>query len=237
MTPMHISVVLPCYNEAANIERTTLSVLQWFDRLGYDGEAIIVDDGSTDNSPNILQSLAARDGRVRIVTHQKNKGYGEAVKSGCDAASKEWIAFMDSDGQFSIDDLSILLSHTDQYAFVTGRRRKRADPFFRVVFGKLLGLLIFCNFGLWLRDVNCGLKMFRKDVWPRIRPAAGREKFFNAEMFLRLEKEKIPWLQVDVPHYPRKFGAPTGGTGAIIVRMMKELKEVKRMWKRESGTV
>jgi glycosyltransferase involved in cell wall biosynthesis len=230
MLSMQLSLVLPCFNEAANIERTALEVLAWLQTSGTEGDVIIVDDGSSDDSPRILRDLSQKDKRIRIVTHATNKGYGEAVKSGCDAARKEWIAFMDSDGQFQIKDLALLLAQSDRYAFVTGRRRKRADPFFRVIFGKLLGLLIFINFGLWLRDVNCGMKLFRKDIWLQIRPTAGREKFFNAEMFLRLKRQSIPWLQVDVPHYPRLRGTPTGGTFAIIVRMMQELRDVRRMW-------
>lgn len=223
-----LTIVLPCYNERENIAATLNDVMQWVDATGKHAEIVAVDDGSSDGTPQLLRQAADGDPRIRVVAHQQNQGYGAAVRTGCDAAQNEWIVFMDSDGQFHASDIDILLAHTGAYAFVTGRRRRRADPPFRVVFGKLLGLLIWVSFGVWLRDVNCGMKAFRRDVWPRIRPVSGLEKFFNTEMFLRLKDAGIPWLQVDVPHYPRMHGMATGGTGAIIIRMLRELSALKR---------
>lgn len=153
---MDISVVLPCFNEEENIERTVREVLTWLNEEKIEGKVIVVDDGSSDRSAEILQLLSHEDPRVFIVTHQKNKGYGLAVRSGLDAATTTYISFVDSDGQFHISDLNRLIPHLKEFDFVPGRRRKRADSFVRNVFGKILGVLIFTVFGLWIRDVNCG---------------------------------------------------------------------------------
>ena len=162
-----------------------------------------------------------------MVRHEKNGGYGVAVRSGCDRATTEWIAFMDSDGQFHIKDVEHLLKHVDHFPFVTGRRAHRADSFVRNMFGKVLGAMNILVLGLWVRDVNCGLKLFRRDIWKDIRPTRGVEKLFNTEMFLRLKQKKIPWHQVNVPHYPRRAGTPTGGSVRVIVRMFKELWDLR----------
>ncbi len=231
---MHLSVVHPCYNEEENIERTVHATLQWLDTEGHDGEVVVVDDGSTDKSAEILRQLSNEDNRVKVVTHESNQGYGISVRSGCDAASQEYIAFMDSDGQFKIEDLSLLLPHLEQFDFVPGRRRRRADPFIRNVFGKILGVLIFCVFGLWIRDVNCGLKVFKKSLWPTMRPLYGTEKFFNTELYLRLKRAGVQWQQVDVPHYPRTAGSPTGGSGRVIVHMIKELFDLRTKLRSEA---
>ena len=140
-----------------------------------------------------------------------------AVRDGCDAAEKEWTAFMDSDGQFRVEDLRILIEHVNQCDAVFGRRRHRADPLIRNVFGKILGFLNLAMFGMYIRDVNCGLKIFRTDLWPKMRPLYGTEKFFNTEIYLRLKKAGLPWKQIDVPHYPRAAGTPCGGSGRVIV--------------------
>lgn len=224
---MQLSIVHPCYNEEENIERTVHATLAWLDAEGHDGEVVVVNDGSKDKSAEILEQLAKEDSRVSIVTHDVNQGYGISVRSGCDAATKDYIAFMDSDGQFKIEDLSLLLPHLEKYDFVPGRRRRRADPFIRNVFGKILGVLIFCTFGMWIRDVNCGLKVFKKSLWPTMRPLYGTEKFFNTELYLRLKRAGVQWIQIDVPHYPRTAGSPTGGSGRVIFNMIKELFDLR----------
>lgn len=228
MTRVQLSIVLPCYNEEANIRATVAEVLAWAKNEGFSFETIVVDDGSTDATPVILGELAAAHPELRVVRHRENAGYGMAVRSGCDAAAGEWIAFMDSDGQFRIADLHLLLPHLRDHAFVGGRRRKRADPLPRVLYGKILAFFNLVVFGMWIRDVNCGLKVFRRDIWCTIRPEHGIEKLFNAELYLRLKRAGIPWKQVAVPHHPRRAGAPTGASGRAIKRMMREVLHLRR---------
>jgi glycosyltransferase involved in cell wall biosynthesis len=220
---MTLSIILPCYNEEENIAAAIHDVDAWIVSSNVDGTIIVVNDGSTDGSLALLKKLEKEISRLRIVDLPKNGGYGIAVRAGCDAATTDIIAFMDSDLQFQAKDLSLLLEHMDEYAFVTGRRAHRADSFIRNAFGKILGAMNVLVLGLWVRDVNCGMKMFRRDIWKTIRPVHGVEKLFNTEMFLRLKRNKIPWLTVNVPHYPRVAGNPTGGSVKVIVRMFWEL--------------
>lgn len=225
---MTISIVLPCYNERENIADAVSDVASWFHSRSLQGEIIVVDDGSKDGSLGVLEALRQKYPLLKIVHHEKNQGYGLAVRSGCDAATTEWIAFMDSDGQFHADDLDRLIALTKEYPFVTGRRRRRADSLLRNTFGKVLGSMNVLVLGLWVRDVNCGMKIFRCDIWKDIRPTYGVEKLFNTEMFLRLKYRHIPWTQVDVPHYPRLHGAQTGGSVRVIIRMFKELWNLRQ---------
>ncbi len=225
---VQLSIVLPCFNEESNVRATVEEVMMWGKAQPFAVEVVAVDDGSSDATPVLLGELSAEFSNLRVVRHRENAGYGMAVRSGCDAASGEWISFMDSDGQFKIADISLLLPHLGEYAFVAGRRRKRADPLPRVVYGKVLALFNLLVFGMWIRDVNCGLKVFRRDIWQTIRPEHGIEKLFNAELFLRLKRAKIGWKQVAVPHHPRRSGAPTGASGRAIKRMMREVMMLKR---------
>jgi dolichol-phosphate mannosyltransferase len=225
---MTISVVLPCFNEEANIGNTIKDVSSWMQHASMEGEIIVVNDGSRDGTAALLEHLRESMPMLRIVHHEKNQGYGVAVRSGCDASTKDIIVFMDSDGQFHAEDIALLLASIDQFEVVTGRRRHRADSFVRNTYGKVLGLLNLAVFGLWVRDVNCGLKAFRKSTWPKIRPVHGVEKLFNTELFMRLKQQGIPWATIDVPHYPRTAGAQTGGSPRVILRMFRELFALKR---------
>lgn len=224
---MTLSIILPCFNEEQNIEYSVRDVERWLAEANIDGTIIVVDDGSKDQSVTILKNLQKELPNLKLVEHTKNGGYGIAVRSGCDAATTDLICFMDSDGQFQAKDLSLLLEHIDPYAFVTGRRAHRADPFIRNMFGKILGAMNVIVLQLWVRDVNCGLKLFRREIWPTIRPTRGVEKLFNTEMFMRLKKNNIPWYTVNVPHYPRRAGTPTGGSIRVIIRMFKELWDLR----------
>lgn len=228
MKTMQLSVILPCYNEEANIRATLEEVLAWAKGVEGGCEIIAVDDGSFDATPVILGEMAALHPQIRVVRHRENGGYGLAVRTGCDAAAGAWIAFMDSDGQFHIADLGSLLPHVHDYAFVTGRRRRRMDPLPRIVYGKILAFFNLVVFGMWIRDVNCGLKVFRREIWQTIRPEHGIEKLFNAEMFLRLKRAGIPWKQVAVPHHPRRAGLPTGASGRALHRMVKEVSALRK---------
>lgn len=223
-----LSIVLPCFNEEANIAECVRDVQTWMEATHIEGEIVVVNDGSQDRCGEILADLANKDARVKILTHECNQGYGIAVRTGLDAASKEHIGFMDSDLQFHAKDIDLLLPHLNTYKFVTGRRRHRADSFMRNMFGKVLGGMNVILFGIWVRDVNCGMKVMKRDIWQTIRPTYGVEKLFNTEVFLRLKRAHIPWKYVDVPHYPRKAGNPTGGSIRVIGRMFKEAWDLRR---------
>jgi len=224
---MNISIVLPCYNERENIAAAVRDVRAWMGGAGHEGEIIVVDDGSRDDSATILRALQQEIPNLKIVTHEKNQGYGLAVRSGLDAAAAEWIGFMDSDLQFEAKDFDLLLRHADSYSFLTGPRAHRPDTFVRNPLGKTPGAMNVIVFLLWVRDVNCGMKIFKREIWPAIRPTRGVEKLFNTEMFIRLKQNRIPWKTVNVPHYPRKAGSPTGGSVRVIIRMFQELMKIR----------
>lgn len=230
---MHLSIVLPCFNEEQNVERTVTDVARWFEQEKIDGEIVAVNDGSTDGTASVLAGLATRMPQLKIVTHEKNQGYGSAVRSGCDAATKEYTGYMDSDGQFRVEDFSQLLQFLPEYDFVTGRRLKRADPFIRMVNAKLYGFLVWVALGVWVRDINCAMKVWKTSLWPKIRPVHSTGALINGEIFFRLHHQKIPWKQVPVHHYPRLLGKQTGANIRVILKMFRDLFRLKQACLRE----
>lgn len=220
--------MLPCYNEEGNIERVVRDAFEWMSRRELSGEVVVTNDGSKDGSRGILDRMQRSYPELVVVHHPVNQGYGAALRSGCDRASGDVIAVMDSDRQFAVEDIGRLLPLLQTYDFVTGYREKRADPLRRKINAMLYGFLIRFYLGVKVRDVNCALKVFRRSLWPRIRPTYGTGALYNAEIFLNLKKLKIPWGQTAVPHYARKAGKQTGAKISVILRMFKELAALKR---------
>jgi glycosyltransferase involved in cell wall biosynthesis len=168
-----------------------------------------------------------------VVTHERNQGYGSAVRSGCDAATQEYVGFMDGDGQFRAADFSLLVPFLAEFDFVTGRRVKRADTLIRTLNAKLYGFLLFVVLGVWVRDVNCAMKVWKRSIWPLIRPRYATGALINGEIFYRLKANRIHWKQVPVHHYPRVHGRQTGANTRVILRMFRDLFFLKRAYRME----
>lgn len=220
---MQLSIALPCFNEEGNLPATIADLDAWMHRRAISGEIIAVNDGSKDGTGRVLEELRKTYPRLRIVTHPQNRGYGAAVRSGCDAATTEWVGFMDSDGQFHAEDFDKLLPSCGTFSLIVGRRRHRADPFMRKVNAKCFGFLTWIVFRVWVRDLNCAMKIFRRDLWQRIRPVHATGALFNAELFVRARRAGVRWSQVDVSHYPRTKGIQTGANPLVVLRMFREL--------------
>ncbi len=220
---MQLSIALPCFNEEANLPSTIADLDTWMRTQGIEGEIIAVNDGSMDRTGAVLQDLEKTYANLRIVTHERNRGYGAAVRSGCDAATTEWVGFMDSDGQFHPEDFEKLIAVSGTSPLVVGRRRHRADPFMRKINAKCFGFLAWVVLGVWVRDVNCAMKIYRRDLWLRVRPLHATGALFTAELFARARRAGVQWQQVDVGHYPRTRGTQTGASPTVILKMFKEL--------------
>jgi len=230
---MQLSIVLPAFNEEHNIERTVTSVAAWFAREHIEGEIIVVDDGSGDGTAGALKHLQGSLPFLRVVTHERNLGYGSAVRAGCDAATKEYVGYMDSDGQFAVEDFNQLLPFLQEFDFVTGRRTKRADPFIRLVNAKLYGFLVYVALGVWVHDINCAMKVWKRSLWQQIRPRVSTGALINAEIFYRLKSLGIRWKQIPVRHFPREKGIQTGANIWVILKMFRDLFALKKTILRE----
>src|SRR5262245_18628861 len=164
-----LSVVLPAYNEEANIDRVVRAVGAYPDPTGIDYEILPVNDGSRDRTPEILDALQRQMPRVRPQQHPQNRGYGGALRTGFDAARKRYVFYMDGDGQFDIKDLDNLLPLASEDVIVTGFRIERRDPFIRRLNAKLFGgWLVRIMLNVYVKDLNCAFKLIPKRVFETI---------------------------------------------------------------------
>src|ERR671933_99890 len=234
-TSFSISAVLPAYNEAAIIERTVRHVAEVLGGLADVFEVIVTNDGSRDGTGAVLADLQARepDLHLRVVTHERNRGYGAALASGFDAARKDLIFLTDGDKQFDVTELSGFIPAMDaQTDMVIGWRKKRADPFMRKL--NALGWKTLVNglFGYTARDVDCAFKLFRRRVWESLTVHA-RGATFSAEFLIKARRLGFRVKELPVSHFPRTAGSPTGARLDVIMRAFVELFRLWRNLDRE----
>jgi glycosyltransferase involved in cell wall biosynthesis len=220
-----VSIVLPAYNEAANIAVAVRAVLDALDGRGWEGEVIVVDDGSQDHTRSLVQALADADPRVRLVPHDRNQGYGAALRSGIGAARCEHIFFTDADLQFDVGEIGRLEAWSATYDIIVGYRRPRQDHWLRRLNGWSWNRLINGLFDLGVRDVDCAFKVFHRRVFDTI-GIQSLGAFVNSEILVRASAAGFRIKEVPVSHYPRRAGTATGGQVRVIGRAWVELGEL-----------
>jgi len=218
-----LSIILPLYNEAGHIENLVGNLIADIKNYIVDFEIILVDDGSTDKGPSIINKLSLLYSAVRIINHPKNKGYGSAVKSGIYIARKDWALIMDADGQFKINELKALWDKKSFYNIILGYRKKRADNFYRNFLGKSGNFLanLFLKTDVFIKDINCGFKLIKlRDLKTISLSSTGG--IINFEILFGLLKHNPLITQLPITHYRRKTGKSTGGNLKTIIKIIEE---------------
>ncbi len=222
-----LSVVLPAYNEAKNIEGTVSEAISYLRGKFEQFEIIVVNDGSVDGTREVVERLSLSNPTVVLINHPVNLGYGSALRSGFERASLDYVFFMDSDGQFKISDVDRLLPFIGNYDVIVGYRGKRADSFIRSLNTRLYHLYIRFLFGLKVRDIDCAFKLFPKSAYDAIKPVKSGGALFSVEFLIKLRKKGFTLREVPVRHFPRRFGKQTGANLRVILRMFKECWKLK----------
>ncbi len=209
-----LSLILPAFNEEAGIAHAILEADEALCKLGVVYEIIVIDDGSSDRTAAIVtQTANARPG-VRLIRHDNNRGYGAALRSGFEAARGQRIAFTDADCQFFLDDLALLLPLTDQQPIAVGYRIDRQDAPLRRFYSRGYNLLARFLLGIRVRDIDCALKVFRRDALECILPET-RGFFVNTEMLTKARQLHLGMAEAGVRHRPRRRGESKVSAGDI----------------------
>jgi len=232
-----LTFFFPAFNEEESLAET---VRRAIDEIGplVDGsiEVLVVDDGSTDRTPEMADALVAADIRVRV-HHQENRGYGGALRAGFANASGELICFSDGDLQFDLLEMSRLLSRLEDPAMravnaVIGYRIKRRDPPHRIFIAKSYNAIVSALFGLRVRDIDCAMKLFRREVFDGL-PLDTDSPFLSAELLIKLRARGERLAQVGVNHFPRAAGTNTGASFRKILRTFRDIGKLRlALWTR-----
>ncbi len=223
--PTSLSIVLPCFDEAAAIGGVVEAALAAGRSVVGQLEVLVVDDGSTDATAEAVEALCAVHPEVRLLRHGTNRGYGAALRTGFAAARHEHVFFTDGDGQFDLSDLPRLHELTMRYDVVSAYRRSRRDPWARVLNGLAWTLLTNVLLGADVRDVNCAFKLFPRKL---LEEAELRSEgaLLSAELLSEARRLGYSIGQLPVAHLPRRAGRATGADPAVIGRAFRELAEL-----------
>lgn len=219
-----LSVFFPAYNEEDNIGLTVDKAIAFLPDVAEKWEIIVVNDGSKDQTEEIVKSLIKKEKRISLINHFPNKGYGEAIKSGLYGAKYEWIFFTDSDGQFEIAELKNFLTLTNGNQIIVGFRLNRQDSLVRKIFGWGWTQLSNILLGIKVSDVDCAFKLVKKEVIDKIpRLVSSRGGMISPELLAKARKADFKITQVGVHHFPRKAGRQTGADLKVIFNSFLDL--------------
>jgi len=221
-----LTVFFPAFNEEGIIEKTVTDAVAACAPLAADLEVVVVDDGSADQTAAIVERMAAADPRVRLIRHERNRGYGAALRSGFSGARKDLVFFSDADGQFDLRELPGSLAMLDQAPVVVGFRIKRNDPPHRIFIAKTYKLIVRMVFGLRIRDIDCAFKLFRRDVFEGL-TLESNGAFISSELLIKLRRQGVPIVERGVNHYPRTTGESKGAGLGVILKTIRDILRLR----------
>lgn len=225
-----ISAFFPCYNDGGTIASMVLSALVTLREITDDYEVIVVDDAGKDYAPLILEELERiYPGEVRVIRHEKNRGYGGALRSGFAAATKEWVFYTDGDAQYDPRELKNLVDALGEGVdVVNGYKIDRSDPLIRKIIGRIYHYTVKFLFGFRLRDVDCDFRLIRRSIFDRI-TLESNHGTICLEMVKKMQDAGFRFVEVPVHHYHRAYGRSQFFNFPRIWRTAKDL--VRLWWK------
>lgn len=222
-----LSLILPAFNEEESIAAVIVKAAGYLEARFPRYEIVVVNDGSADGTRGIVERLMRSNPNILLVNHQKNFGYGAALRSGFDRATTEYILLMDSDGQFAIEDLERLRPFLGEYDAVIGYRAERADALKRLVIMWVFHRVMRLLFGLRFRDIDCAFKLFPRSAYEAVRPLRSEGALVSAELLARFARSGVRIKEVAVRHFPRAGGRSKGATIPVILETLKECFRLK----------
>lgn len=217
---------MPAYNEQDVLPEALAEAVTALDRVADEWELVVVDDGSTDRTPQILAEWSAREPRVRVLTQRPNQGYSKALTRGFADARFEAVFYTDADAQFDLAEIARLAPHLATHEMVAGYRLGRKDPWVRLLTSRVYNLIQGLTLGIRVRDVNCAFKLFRRSFFERV--TLSSDGFLvDAELYARARRAGLTWTQVGVTHRPRMAGRSTV-KAATVTATLRELWRLRR---------
>ena len=202
-----LSVFFPAYNDADSLPALLAGTFDVLEDNVEDYEVTVVNDGSRDNTGEVLRNLQRVYGpRLRVVTHLVNRGYGGALRTGFETATKEHVFYTDGDGQYDVRELPLLLGQVRAHiGLVNGYKLERHDPWHRIVIGRAYNAFARILFRIEVRDIDCDFRLIQRDLLKNLR-LTSTSGTICVELVRKLELSGCGVAEVGVHHYPRLHG-------------------------------
>jgi glycosyltransferase involved in cell wall biosynthesis len=222
-----LSVFFPAYNDAGTIASLALIAHMTARTLSDDYEIIVVDDGSPDHTGELLDEMARHFAWLKVVHHPKNRGYGGALRTGFETASKDLVFYTDGDAQYDPRELARLHEAlTPEVDFVNGYKTGRSDPAHRIVIGRAYHWFVRALFGLRLRDVDCDFRLMRRDVFRKV-TLTRSSGVICVELMKKVQDHGFRIAEVPVHHFHRTYGKSQFFN---VPRVARTLADLARLW-------
>lgn len=212
MTRQSLSMIVLAFNDGEALKELIPYLYSVLERVCDDYEIVVVDDGSRDNTEQIVQTFQASMRAIKYIKHDYNKGVGVAFNTGINAAKNKLIGYMDGDYQYDPNDIPKLLDCMTTIDIVSGYRTKRNDHFNRIIISKVYNYSIRSIYKIPLYDINSGLKIYRKTVLNSVQPIHSQGPFFDAEVLIKGLGKHYTIKEIPINHFPRKSGVSMGGS-------------------------
>jgi len=222
-----VSIFFPAYNDAGTIASLVIIAHMTARQITDDYEVIVVEDGSPDHTGALLDEMARYFPWLRVVHHDQNRGYGGALRTGFDTASKALIFYTDGDAQYDPRELERLYAAmTPDVDFVNGFKIGRSDPLHRILIGRLYHWFVKLSFGLRVRDVDCDFRLIRRGVFDRVQLTRS-SGVICVELMKKVQDHGFRIAQVPVHHYHRTYGKSQFFN---FPRVARTLLDLMRLW-------
>lgn len=221
-----VSAFFPCYNDALSIGKMVRDVQGALKTRVDDFEVIVVNDGSADDSLEVLKRLATEIPELRIVHHETNKGYGGALQSGFAASTKQWVFYTDGDAQYDASEVTVCIDAvTPTTDVVQGWKIGRGDSWYRKVIGRTYHHTVKRLFSLRVRDTDCDFRLINRTILDKVQ-LTSTSGVICVEMMHSFEKVGARFVEVPVHHYFRPHGKSQFFRLPAIARSARQLGQL-----------
>lgn len=211
-----LSVVVPVFNEQESVNAFYSELIKFIPKLSREYEIIFVDDGSNDNSLELLSQIQKRNKNIKIIKSRKHDGKAEALTLGFQKARGDRIVTLDADLQDSPQEVEKLLNKLNRgWDLVSGWRKYRKDSIFKIIFSKIFNTVASVAWGLKVNDLNCGLKVYRSEAAKSLNLYGGMHRFIP----LLLHQEGFRVTELPVMHQRRKYGYSKYGISKVVTEL------------------
>lgn len=219
-----VSFFCPAYNDAGNLPDLVPTVVEFLQKHAEKFEIVIIDDGAKDGTGMVADQMSQKFPNVRVVHHEKNKGYSETLKEGFEGGKYDYVMYTDGDNQYNVFDFEPYLYLLKTNDVLSGYAIKKAVSIGRKFQSWFHNALISVLFLTRFRDVNCSMKIFKKKVLDVIEiKSTSQGAFIDAELILKAKKMGFKVAQFPVVHYERKSGVASGSKPSLILNTIKDM--------------
>lgn len=230
---IRLSVFFPAYYDEKNIDKVVHKAVQVLEELKLrDYEITIIEDGSPDNTAQVADKLAEQYPKVKVIHHEKNKGYGATLWEGFTTAKFEYVFYTDGDNQFDLDELKKFVALVPYTDMVVGYRKKKQYSPYRKLTSFVYNIILRYAFDIDYIDIDCAFKILPTELFRKIQVNT-KDAFIDAEIMIRANLMGYTSTEVGVTHLPRVDGVSTAARPSIIFRTIREIADFRKQVKKE----